>query len=262
MPEGHTIHRLAQDHAKLYLNKELAVSSPQGRFSDGAAELDGQTFIRAEALGKHLLYHWSETPLVLHIHLGLFGRFRNWRGEAPEPKGAIRLRVTMPNHTTDLSGPTACELLDPVAVDKIRARIGPDPLGNGDVERFVTACAKTRRSIAAVLMDQKAIAGVGNVYRAEMLYRARLAPMTPAKELREETVRGLWDDACMLLKIGVQTKRIVTVRPDESPGRRTRDGRHWVYKRASCRTCSQDIETASLANRTLYWCPSCQVETR
>lgn len=259
MPEGHTIHRLARLIGGYHAGHTVQTTSPQGRFADGAAQLNGTTLDRTEGLGKHLLYHWKDSALVLHVHLGLFGRFRHWAPDPPEPRGAIRLRMQGPKRTTDLSGPTACDLLDEHAMNALRQRIGPDPLRkDADPERFYAVCRKTRRSIAKVLMDQKAIAGVGNVYRAEMLFRAKLDPMTPAKDLREEAVVGLWNDAVELLRIGERTGRIVTVDPTRAPSKRKRAERHWVYKRKRCRTCGTEIETAKVEARTLYWCPTCQ----
>ena len=260
MPEGHTIHRLARLIGGYHAGHVMRVSSPQGRFEDGAAALDGDVLVRTEGLGKHLLYHWENTQLVLHVHLGLFGRFRHWAPDPPEPRGAIRLRMRGPERTTDLSGPTACELLDGPAMEALRARIGPDPLrADADPERFFAVCHKTRRAIAKVLMDQRAIAGVGNVYRAELLYRARLDPMTPARDLSHDTVAALWDDTVELLRIGERTGRIVTVDPSRAPSRRKRSERYWVYKRSRCRTCDAEIQKADVENRTLYWCPVCQV---
>ena len=87
MPEGHTIHRAARDQRPMLAGKVLDVSSPQGRFLEGAARLDGRRCTAIDAYGKHLLYRFDD--LSLHIHLGLFGRFRAVKRPAAEPKGAV-----------------------------------------------------------------------------------------------------------------------------------------------------------------------------
>ena len=112
MPEGHTLHRLALDHRKWLAGEVVHVTSPQGRFSGGASVLDGQLVTSVEAWGKHLFYRFEGGEL-LHVHLGLFGRFRRRRQPAPEPRGQIRLRLETSAECIDLSGPTACELLEP-----------------------------------------------------------------------------------------------------------------------------------------------------
>ena len=115
MPEGHTIHRAARLQRRRFRGEALAVDSPQGRFAGGAARLDGQVLIEVEALGKHLLYRWTSGD-TLHVHLGLFGRFRTWSSGAPEPTVGTRLRWVGPSGTLHLSGPTICELIDPEIV--------------------------------------------------------------------------------------------------------------------------------------------------
>ncbi|MEY2446090.1 MAG: endonuclease, partial [Ilumatobacteraceae bacterium] len=91
MPEGHTIHRIAIDHSAILRGKSVAVSSPQGRFAADAALIDGVRLRRIEAYGKHLFYSWSN-GLVGHVHLGLFGRFRVHRGNAPSDAPTVRMR--------------------------------------------------------------------------------------------------------------------------------------------------------------------------
>ena len=92
MPEGHTIHRLADLHGTLLAGKRLAVSSPQGRFVDGAGQVDGQVMVDVTAHGKHLFYRFNNGRWV-HVHLGLHGAFRTLpvppRGK-PLPASATR----------------------------------------------------------------------------------------------------------------------------------------------------------------------------
>ena len=126
MPEGHTIHRTARDHHRLFAGSQLAVSSPQGRFRLGARKLDGQVLASVEAYGKHLFYLWERA--ILHVHLGLYGKFRQHRCPPPAPRGAVRLRVIGYERAFDLNGPTACEIISQKALDAVHNRLGPDPL--------------------------------------------------------------------------------------------------------------------------------------
>ena len=91
MPEGHTIHRLARRHARLLVGQRVAADSPQGRFDDGARLLDGRVLDATDAWGKHLFHRYDD--LWLHVHLGLYGKFRDGVLPAPEPRGALRLRL-------------------------------------------------------------------------------------------------------------------------------------------------------------------------
>jgi len=263
VPEGHTIHRLARDHRRLFGGRTLTVSSPQGRFAAGAALLDGRRLAAIEAYGKHLFYRWDDES-VLHVHLGLFGRFRLTRGaEAPEPGPAVRLRLATDEVTVDLSGPTDCSLGTEADRDRIVARLGPDPLRrDADPERFFARVAKSRAPIGGLLLDQAVIAGVGNVYRAEALFVCGIDPERPGRELHPTESRALWDTATTMLEAGVRANRIVTVDRAElglAPGARHRRGETtYAYKRRTCLRCSSDIRWFELANRACYACPMCQ----
>ncbi|MET0316271.1 MAG: DNA-formamidopyrimidine glycosylase family protein, partial [Rhodococcus fascians] len=92
MPEGHTLHRLARLHQRKFAGAPVEVSSPQGRFTSGAALVDGLVLVRAEAWGKHLLHRY-ESDLIVHIHLGLYGKFTDQTLPMKEPVGAVRLRM-------------------------------------------------------------------------------------------------------------------------------------------------------------------------
>ena len=113
-------------------------------------------------------------------------------------------------------------------------------------------------------MDQTVVSGIGNVYRAELLYRARLNPHTPGNSVPEEVVRELWRDWVRMLSIGVETGQMMTMddlEPDQwRAAMASRDDRHWVYHRTGlpCRTCGTAIVVEEMAARKLYWCPACQ----
>ena len=264
MPEGHTIHRLARDHHRWFAGRSLRVSSPQGRFADEAEALDGGRFCAASAHGKHLFYRFETTEgreLWVHIHLGLFGRFRA-RKDAIEPGPNVRLRLAIEGRCVDLSGPTCCELLVEVGVAAVRSRLGPDPLGPpGGLATFKERLGRRRTSIAAALMDQKTIAGIGNIYRAELLFHHRLDPMTPCKALSEATIEALWKTASEWLELGVKARRIVTVLP---PGTTTvprsfKGDKIHIYKRECCPECGERIHAERLGQRMLYSCRACQI---
>ena len=263
MPEGHTIHRLARDHTPLLVGTRPRVTSPQGRFAAGAAVLDGREITRVEPYGKHLWYH-AEGGELLHVHLGLYGKWSTGRLPAPEPRGALRVRFQTDEHWLDLRGPTACDLQTPQERKAVLARLGPDPLRrDARPDAAWDRVSRTTRTIGELLMDQSVLAGIGNVYRAEVLFRASLSPFRSGRELREDTFLDLWEDTRVLMRAGVRAGRIVTTDPadrERRRGRPTREDSHYVYRRTGlpCRRCGTEVRTAVMAARNLYWCPTCQ----
>ncbi|MDQ3150548.1 MAG: Fpg/Nei family DNA glycosylase [Actinomycetota bacterium] len=260
MPEGHTLHRLARAHQRRYAGSPVAVCSPQGRFATSAAVVDGRVLVRVEALGKHL-FHVYGPDLVVHVHLGLYGAFTEGPLPAEPPRGQVRMRMVGLTHWADLRGPTACELITDAEVDALRARLGPDPLRrDADPARAWARISRSRTPIATLLMDQSVLAGIGNVYRAEVLFRHRLDPLLPGRELPAEGWDAVWRDLVALLRDGVRRGRIVTLLPEHrrlaAPGARA----VYVYRRAGepCLVCGTPIATAVLAARKLYWCLHCQ----
>ena len=274
MPEGHTIHRLAADHRARFLDHPVAVSSPQGKFSDAAALLDGTVLVDAQAHGKHLFLGFAlaaDTGWV-HVHLGLFGKVGFGTHPVPPPTDTVRLRLVGRGHYADLRGPATCALVTGAEKAAVHDRLGPDPLRAEDVEgdgaeRVWRRLSRSRTSIAALLMDQKVIAGVGNVYRAEVLFRHRIDPYRAGRDLTRAEWDALWADLVALMREGVRTNRIDTVRPEHTPeamGRPPRVDDHggevYVYRRAGqpCHLCAGEIRTARVAARNLFWCPGCQ----
>ncbi|MGC4932524.1 Fpg/Nei family DNA glycosylase [Gordonia sp. DT30] len=266
MPEGHTLHRLARRQQKCFGGREVRVSSPQGRFAAGATVVDGMEFHRAEAWGKHLIQRYRDgaRQQIVHVHLGLYGGFTELPVPMGEPIGQVRMRIVGDEVGMDLRGPTACELYTPAELDDLVARLGPDPLRRGaDPERAWQAIHRSARPIGALLMDQKVIAGVGNVYRAEVLFRARLDPLRAGRGVGRAAFDELWTDLVTLMRIGVRRRRIhvVRVEDDYGPGSYAPDRpRTYVYRRTGepCRICGTPIAMAEMAGRNLYWCPNCQ----
>ncbi|MBW4032782.1 MAG: Fpg/Nei family DNA glycosylase [Acidobacteria bacterium] len=319
MPEGHSVHRIALQFERHFEHSPVAVSSPQGRFAAGAAQLDGHEIVQSKAVGKQMFLEFDH-GLWLRVHLGIYGAWdfagdisvdattasargrmgqTNQRGtdladlEAstssigaprltrlrmseqeklepdvsrfpPEPIGAVRVRLLTPTAVADLRGPTACEVQTNEQVDAVIAKLGPDPLvddlAEGE-ERFTAAVRRKPTAIALLLMDQSVVSGIGNVYRAELLFRARQNPFTPGKEVREEVVRDLWRDWVKLLNIGVATGQMLTMdglsASEQTKAMASRADRHWVYHRTGepCRVCGTPIQMQELGGRKLYWCP-------
>ncbi|MBX7456426.1 Fpg/Nei family DNA glycosylase [Mycolicibacterium sp. 3033] len=265
MPEGHTIHRLARQHQRMFKGQHVAVSSPQGRFIDGADAVNGKVFTKASAYGKHLFHHYSGGRIV-HVHLGLYGKFGVFDATdgVPDPVGQVRMRIVGTQKGTDLRGPTACEVVTEAEVSEILARLGPDPLRkDADPSTAWTRIQKSRRVIGALLMDQSVLAGVGNVYRNELLYRHRIDPHRPGTKVAEAEFDDAWTDLVELMNVGVRKGRIITIRPEDDhgfPSYRPRRPRTYVYRRAGdpCRICGTSIRTEVLEGRNLFWCPTCQ----
>lgn len=121
---------------------------------------------------------------MVHVHLGLYGAFTELPVPMGLPVGQVRMRIEGAEFGTDLRGATACELIDAPQVDAILARLGPDPLRpRSDPASAFERIAKSHRPIGALLMDQKIIAGVGNVYRSEVLFRRRIDPYREGSRL-------------------------------------------------------------------------------
>ena len=266
MPEGHTIHRIARDHGKLLVGRPVAVSSPQGRFADDAALVDGRVLERVEAFGKHLFYWW-DNGMVGHVHLGLFGKFRVQHGWEPvEPIGMVRMRLRTDEVTIDLAGPTACAIETEADRGAIVARLGPDPLRrDAKPEVAIERMARSKQALGALLLDQSVTAGVGNVYRAEALFVNGIHPMRAGRDASRDDLSALWATIVSMLRQGVKDDRIVTIDRRDlrlrkiPPGERYRRGEAtYVYHRDRCLRCNTPIETVELAGRPCYYCPSCQ----
>ncbi len=262
MPEGHTIHRLALDHSDRFVGRPVTVTSPQGRFA-AAGRLDGQVMCDVEAYGKHLLYGFGEAGWV-HVHLGLFGKI--WTKPTPtEPaRSTVRMRLATTDWFADLVGPTRCAVVDADERAALFLRLGPDPLrADAQPDAAWRKLSKSRQPVAALLMDQQVIAGIGNAFRAELLYRAGLNPHVEGLRLTLGQWRMLWRDTGRMMRLGVRANRIVTTRPEdrEHPHGRVRPSdATYVYRRAGlpCRRCGSIVLMEPLAGRRLYWCPTCQ----
>jgi endonuclease-8 len=262
VPEGHTIHRLARDHTKVFARRPVAVSSPQGRFAGGAALVNGRVLRKAEAWGKHLFYRFEDERIV-HVHLGLFGKYWPFVPPAPPVDGRqVRMRMEGQAAGTDLSGPTACDVITPPEMRAIIDRLGPDPLRkDADPDRAWTKIRKRKGPIGAALMDQSVLAGVGNVYRAEVLHVHGIHPETPCNQVTREQFDAMWADLVGWMAHGVKDQVIITVDPAEIGKPRSRIAKGealYVYKQDACRSCGGPIRRWDIAGRWSYACEACQ----
>jgi endonuclease-8/formamidopyrimidine-DNA glycosylase len=264
MPEGHTIHRIASDHRRLFAGGTVRARSPQGRFDAGARRLDGANLEGVDAHGKHLLYRF-ERDVTLHVHLGLVGSFRTHDAPAPTPSPATRLVLENDAGAAYLSGPMSCRLLDPREAAGIVQGLGPDPLGPGTRStRFVEALAGDNRPIGTVLLDQGVVAGIGNVYRSEILFLEGIDPRRAASSLTPDEAVRIWSRAKEQLRRGVEDGRIITVDPKDVGAARRKDLpkqlRVYTYKRdhRPCLRCRTPITSTEMAGRRVWWCPTCQ----
>jgi endonuclease-8 len=301
MPEGHSVHRIANLFDQMFAGHAIHASSPQGRFREGAKLIDGTILHKTYARGKHL-FGVFDGDRILRVHLGIYGAWdvasaagstqragaagpqvvtslgapRKRRGSdpelaretfPPEPVGQVRLRLLDEQFVADLRGPTACEVLTPEEAEAVERRLGPDPLVD-DADRgkqeFVKRMSTTSTPVGLALMNQNIVSGIGNVYRAEILFRHRLDPFVPSKSLTADTLETLWEDWTHLLHEGVRTGVMMTRDDLDEEGRALALGakadRHFVYGRAGepCRVCGRSVELVVVAARKLYFCPSCQ----
>ena len=268
MPEGHTVHRMARDHSKYLAGQAIRLCSPQGRFAAEAKRLDRKRLTSVSAHGKHLFYRWSnpKTPrgreTVMHVHLGLYGKFRVHNNPPPPPKGAVRVRMIGDSHTIDLNGPTKCEILTAPQFRKLNDRLGVDPLHrNANPEPAFVRISKTKKPIGSALLDQSLIAGIGNIYRAEILHLLKIDPEKPSCELSRQQFDDLWQLTVDLFRIGEKQNKIITVdlnSINKPIGRLTKDERLMIYKKQNCSYCNTAVRIWTLGARTMYACPKCQ----
>ena len=265
MPEGHTVHRIAGEFRAKFVGRPVKLSSPQGRFASEAAALDGLILAKSYAIGKQMFLVFGPNVTV-RIHLGIYGKWRiesKRDGVAPVPVGQVRVRFENDDFYADLRGPTACEVIADDQVAVLRLKAGPDPLNpdpqGAEMARFVDRVRSSRTTIGQLLMNQDAVSGIGNVYRAELLFRAGIDPHRPGSSLSTDVLEAIWFDAVKLLKVGV-AKGIMITRDEYLRKQPKFEDRYFVYKREGlpCRICGTAITIELMATRKLYWCVGCQ----
>ena len=252
MPEGHTVHRLARDLGEL-AGVPLRASSPQGRFADGAARIDGEHLEGTDAFGKHLFLNASTGSV--HVHLGMQGKWFRYADPTAPPLKQVRLRLATPVVAWDLIAPSVCELLDEDGVRRVTSALGPDPLRpDADAPAAVAALAADPRPIGAALLDQAVIAGVGNVFRNEALHAVGVNPGRPSRALTPDELTELWGVLQAMMTQAVEDGRIITVDSEDRLALPESESRH-VYKQDHCRDCGAPVTVATVGGRTAYFCP-------
>ena len=257
MPEGHTIHRAAIDHHKVLAGDKLTVQSPQGRFAEGAQHLSGKVCIAVEAFGKHLIYRF-EAGDSLHIHLGLFGKIRKHKLPLKEPRGAVRVRLISDTHAIDINGPSICEVLNIEALMKLTARVGPDVLrSDANPDLAFERISKSKSSIGSLIMNQSVMAGIGNIYRTEILWRQAVHPETLGKNIDRKTFDRIWNDARALLTLGVKHNAIITKKGAGRFKSKNRENVN-IFAKESCPDCKGEIRRLEINGRRAFVCEICQ----
>jgi DNA-formamidopyrimidine glycosylase len=265
MPEGHTVHRTANQFNRLFAGQKVSINSPQGRFRSGAKLINGSVLHNARAIGKQLFLEF-ENGRCLRIHLGIYGKWAFSTFETknpPAPIGEVRARFMVGNQLADLRGPAVCEVINSDEVFAVENRLGPDPLHSDpkgvQQQRFIDRVSGSKTAIGLLLMNQEVVSGIGNVYRAELLFRAGINPHTPGNHISEEKLVELWRDARDLLKVGVKTGFMIT-RDELRTKNPSKEDRNYIYKREGqpCRRCGTNISIELMAGRKLYWCVGCQ----
>jgi endonuclease-8 len=245
VPEGDSLHRAAR-RLQVLVGERVEVETPHPRAAVKglAARLDGRRLERVEAVGKNLLLHF-DGGLVLRSHLRMNGRWRvERRGATRAGQPWLVLRGT--EYEAVLWNGSVLELLG----SRSAPRLGPDILGEPpDYETMLARLRATpqQREIGDALLDQRLVAGIGNLWRAEVLWEARISPWRPLGELDDGELLGVLEIAHRLMRAALDRPR---------PPRR-------VYRRAgrACPRCGGLVRSAPQGEhaRTAYWCPACQV---
>ncbi|WP_426572079.1 Fpg/Nei family DNA glycosylase [Aquihabitans sp. McL0605] len=273
MPEGHTIHRLARDQRADLAGRALHVSSAQARSEATAAVLDGHVLRRTEAWGKHLFLTFDSRE-VLHVHLGLIGKwFRRLPDEVdgalPAPTATTRLRLEPADPSAgdetlawDLIGPMLARAISPAEKRVVTAKLGPDPLRkDADPDRTWARLQRSDKPVGLLLMEQDVVAGIGNVYRSELLNIVGVDPRRAGRAVERDEFDRLWAETVRQLRLGVRRNRIVTMDADELPrplSKLRRGEGRFVYKQDRCGRCGTELDIYPLAGRTTWSCPHCQ----
>ncbi len=247
MPEGDSLHRAAR-RLQVLVGETVEVESPNPRAAaTGVAEqLDGRRLEGVEAVGKNLLLSF-EGGLVLRSHLRMSGRW-TVRSRGTVTRGRPWLVLRGRGREAVLWGGPVLELNK-----RAVRRLGPDILARPpDLDRMVAnlRLAGGGREVGDALLDQRLVAGIGNMWKAEALWRARVSPWRPVAETSDSELRTVLEEAARLMRASVDTGREERV----------------VYRRAGrpCPRCRTPIESRGQgdANRTAYWCPVCQPSER
>jgi endonuclease-8 len=247
MPEGDALHRAAR-RLQALLGETLEVEAPHPRAAaTGVADrLDGRRLESVEAVGKNLLLRF-EGGLVLRSHLRMSGRW-TVRARSSATRGRPWLVLRGAAQEAVLWGGSTLRVLESRYLPLV-LRLGPDILAAPpDFDAMVAALRRSdqRRQVGDALLDQRLVAGIGNLWKAEALWRAQVSPWRPLGEVGDEELRAVLAEAARLMRRSVEGRREQRV----------------VYRATGrpCPRCSTPIESRGQGddNRTAYWCPTCQ----
>lgn len=259
MPEGDTVWLVARRLHEALAGDALTRSDFRvPRLA--TANLTGRTVIETVSRGKHLLTRF-DGDITLHTHLRMAGAWRVFRaGERWHGGPAFQIRVVLTTARHEAVGYRlpVVELIRTSEEARAVGHLGPDLLGaDWDAEEAVRRLrSQPGREVGSALLDQRNLAGIGNIYAAELCFLAGVSPWTPVE--RAGDLAAVVDRAHQLLRQNITTGRQVTT-ADQRPGRE-----HWVYGRTGrpCRRCGTPIRSADLGDppraRPTYWCPHCQ----
>ncbi|KAA8495173.1 Endonuclease 8 1 [Porphyridium purpureum] len=285
MVEGHQTQRLAARHRRTLLGLKFDASSPNGRFTEGAKLIHGQTLHQIEAHGKNLFYFFggagpvqrlpcapvpvagaseasagiADNCTVVHVHFGMSGQFKTMKPPGAAPTPTTRLRLV---HENNLVAHVSAMTLNHGPLEyywsKVR-KLGPDPLReDADVDTVWRKVSESKKSIGLLLMDQSVVAGIGNIYRAEILFKAGVHPDRPGRELSRDEFDRVWAHSVLLLQRGFMSGSILTVDPAEAQRLGAPWTRRYIYNHSTCGRCRGAIRTWDIATRTAYACEVCQ----
>ncbi len=254
MPEGDTIHRIAQRVGTALKGRQLAVAEAPNLRSplhSRATELAGATITLSEARGKHLLLHF-DNDLVLHSHLGMSGRWRV-AADGSAPFGKPWLVLASGPAIAHTSGGKILRLISETRArnDPALAQLGPDPLRPEFDERAAAQRIlewEPSERIGAALNDQSLIAGIGNVIRIEALWLSRVSPWRRIARLEPEEASAIVTNSKWVMETAIAKG----ARPEQIYGK---------LSRRPCPRCGGAIRSRGQGddNRVTFWCEGCQL---
>ncbi len=266
MPEGDTLFRTAAALRPLLQGR--AVLGARARVPGPAIQhVVGSTVVGVEARGKHLIIRFSN-GLALHTHLQMGGSWHRYapgeRWRTPEHRARVVLEV--PGSVIVCFNAPTVELMDERAVARHRglSPLGPDLLAPvfdaAEALHRLRAPERAHLTLGEALLDQRAVAGVGNIFKSEILFVERLDPWRRLNETDAATLGRILATAARLLRLNVQPERWWRTTTEGSAVAR---GSHlWVYGRAGrpCFRCGARIASRFQGDppRRTYWCPRCQ----
>ena len=268
MPEGDTIHRAAKRIGAALVGSEIrSIETPQARhdLDRWPERLAGRAVRMVDAHGKHLFVRF-DGGLTLHSHLrmtgawGVYTHGQRWRRA---PNRAWLVIRTDEHDVVQFDGPVLELMTDGRArFDQRLAALGPDPLGDDfDENRYLRRLREDAptRGLGEALLDQRNIAGLGNIWKNEGCFLAGISPWRRLSDVADDEALAVVRAIRPLMAASVEGDgRITTF---DGPAR-ANEWRTWVHKRAGlpCRRCGTAIRSRGQGddNRTAYWCPSCQ----